>query len=158
VTRVTGPGVAQLHLLSLKLKAANPVLRRQMRAHLRRAADPIADGVRRAALEIPSHHDGALRGEIAGAVVSRLRAPRHGASLDVAVLPSRMPPGKETLPAHFDSRRGWGHPVYGDGPRRGWTWVHQTGRPGWFESAAQAAHDDARAAFERAIDDLGRWV
>lgn len=176
--RVTGPGPVQLRELSVKLKTADPHLRRGLRRELRQALDPVADKVRASILSMPSHHDGTLRGEIARTVyVSVGRV-----SVSIVSEGRRMPAGKQTLPVHTDRAKGWGHPVYARGPRfrlapsrarryrhlpeswrpqvkRGaWTWAHQVGKPGWFETPVYESARELQAACQRAMDDTARML
>jgi ribose 1,5-bisphosphokinase PhnN len=72
---VSGSGVRELHVLAAKLKAADKVLRRRAYSRLREASEPITRRVRAGVAEIPSHHDGSLRREIANTITSRVSAP-----------------------------------------------------------------------------------
>jgi hypothetical protein len=79
--------------------------------------------------------------------------------LSVSSLGSRMPAGKERLPYYTDRPGPWRHPVHAHGPRSEWVWVSQrSGAPHWFERVGTAGGDDAKRAFEQAMEDVRRWV
>jgi hypothetical protein len=157
-TAIAGGGPEELRILAVKLRAADAVTRKAMRARLRGAARPVRDRVRAAALAMPSHHNGTLRGEIARSVSTSLRSNRAGVMLTVMCSPGRMPRGERRLPAYTDAARGWGHPVFAIGPRASWHWVHQTAEPGWFERAGEAGGRDAHGALQGALDDVKRYL
>jgi hypothetical protein len=126
-------------------------------------------------------HHGALRKEIARTVSARTSIRKTGIELNIVSAGTRMPRGKQNLNAATDRAKGWNHPVYGraeaeiiahmaaavqrrgqpmkPGTRshgRGWTWVHQTGKPGWFEVPISKRAPEFRAAAQRAIDETKR--
>jgi hypothetical protein len=94
---------------------------------------------------------------------------KNGIRCDIISNGRKMPPGKETLPAHLDSDRGWGHPVFARGQfmnsrskagrlavRRSWTWVREMGTPGWFERPITADARQIQAACQAAMDQVKR--
>jgi hypothetical protein len=179
-TRVTGPGPAQMKLLAVKLHQADPELRRDLRRQFRAIAAPTVADVRASILSMPSHHDGTLRGEIARTVSSSVGATRSGVRLDIVSSGRKMPPGKGELPRDTNAAK-WNHPVFarpmaeliahmtaGFSPKprsghapsrqhgRGWTWVKQTGKPHWFETAVSKNAPRARAAVLDAMSQTAR--
>jgi hypothetical protein len=180
---VTGSGVLDMKLLAAKLKEADPKLKRDLRRNFRAAAKPVVEEVKNSILTMPSHHAGQLREEVAGTVVLRTSFSSAGVRVNIDSLGSKMPPGKGTLPHHIDSDKGWHHPVYAHGPRftlrpsrarkyrhlaagqrplvkqGAWTWVHQEGKPGWFEKpitdGAREFRDAALAAIAETEKHLG---
>ena len=173
---VTGPGVPAMKLLAERLKEADPVLKRELRRNFRDAAEPVAGDVQQSILLMPSKHGGTLRREVAKTVTVRTSFASSGVRVAIESLGQRMPPGKQTLPHHLDSPKGWHHPVYGrreaemavisarkafgkgrgQGHGRGWTWVHQTGKPGWFEKPVIDNARQFRDAALKAIDAVER--
>ncbi len=131
--------------------------------------------VKNSILTMPSHHAGQLREEVAKTVVLRTSFSSAGVRVNIDSLGSKMPPGKTTLPHHIDSDKGWNHPVYARGPRftlrrsrarkyrhlkehlkplvkqGAWTWVHQEGKPGWFERPITDNAREFRTAALKAI-------
>jgi hypothetical protein len=158
-TRVTGAGVTELQILSAKLKAADPALRRALYKRLRAEAKPAADAVRRSALDMPAaKYRRGLREEVAATITVSASVTKAGAQVKISSLGSRMPEGKRNLPMHMDRSRGWGHPVFADPskPRAEWTWVRQWGRAGWFENPVIARAGRLRSACQKAIDETLR--
>jgi hypothetical protein len=180
---VTGSGVLDMKLLAARLKEADPVLKRNLRRNFRAAAAPLVEDVKNSILTMPSHHAGKLREQVAGTVVLRTSFSSAGVRVNIDSLGARMPAGKGTLPHHLDSDKGWNHPVYPRGPRftlrtsrarkyrhlaegkrplvkqGAWTWVHQEGKPGWFErpitDGAREFRDAALAAITAVERELG---
>jgi hypothetical protein len=174
--KVTGSGVLDMKLLAAKLKEADPVLKRELRRNFRDAAEPVLGDVEQSILLMPSHHGGTLRREVAKTVVVRTSFSSAGVRVNIDSLGSRMPPGKGTLPHHLDSAKGFNHPVYARGARftlrpsrareyrhlaegqrplvkqGAWTWVHQTGKPEWFERPIADNAREFRDAALKAID------
>jgi hypothetical protein len=152
---VTGPGVPAMKLLAERLKEADPVLKRELRRNFRDAAEPVAGDVQQSILLMPSKHGGTLRREVAKTVTVRTSFASSGVRVAIESLGQRMPPGKQTLPHHLDSPKGWNHPVFGH--RR--TWRHQMGKPGWFEvpitQNARQFRDAALAAIDAVERELG---
>jgi hypothetical protein len=177
---VTGSGVTGMKLLAARLKEADPKLKRELRRNFRAAAAPLVEDVKNSILAMPSHHAGQLREEVAGTVVLRTSFSSAGVRVNIDSLGARMPPGKGTLPHHLDSDKGWNHPVYPRGPRftlrrsrdrkyrhlkehlkplvkqGAWTWVHQEGKPGWFERPITDGAREFRNAALAAIDAVER--
>jgi hypothetical protein len=185
--RVTGPGVTEMQLLAARLKGANPALRRNLARQLRAEAGPAAQAAQLAVRTAPARHrpgrgmphPTALRDEIAATVSVSVSTART-VTVTITSTAAKMPPGKDTLPKHFDSSRGWAHPVFGRGDRfrlapshaaryrglpeeqrplvkRGnWRWVRQMGRPQWFEQPIADHAPEFRRAAEQAIADTVR--
>ena len=117
--RVTGPGVTEMELLAVKLKEADPALRRALYKQLRGEVNPVADAVRRSALDMPAYKYPAsgLREEIAATITTSVSVTKTGVRVTISSLGKRMPPGKENLPAYTNRAKGWSHPVFAQGPR-----------------------------------------
>ena len=149
---VTGSGVLDMKLLAARLKEADPALKRELRKNFRDAAEPVIGDVQQSILLMPSHHDGTLRAGIARTVTVSTSLTGDGIAVRVSSLGSRMPPGKESLPFHVDSGRGWGHPVFGHRDR----WVRQQGKPEWFERPIADNARQFQGAAQQALDETQR--
>jgi hypothetical protein len=180
--KVTGPGVTEMQLLAARLKEADPALKRALRKNFKDAAAPLVRGVQKSILTMPSRstaparHAGHLRLEVADTVVLRTSFARSGVRVNIDSLGRKMPQGKETLPRHLDSEKGWNHPVFGRaaaeaesvalqkihgkgfGHGRGWTWVKQFGKPGWFERPITDGAREFRDAALAAIDEVEKHL
>lgn len=165
---VTGEGVPAMKLLAARLKEADPELKKELRRSFRDAAAPLAREVQQSILSMPSKHGGTLREEVARTVVVRTSFSAKGVRVQINSQGSKMPEGKQTLPRHMDSKKGWKHPVYGrradthpGGHGRAWTWIKtpQYGKPGWFEDPiaenARTFRDAALAAIDAVEKKLG---
>lgn len=159
-TQVTGPGVLDMKLLAARLKDADPALKRELRRRFRDAAEPVTGDVEQSILLMPSRHDGTLRREVAKTIAVRTSLTSAGVRVQIDSLGSRMPPGKDTLPRHLDSAKGWNHPVYGHGPRGRWAWTkkRQHGKEGWFERPITDNARQFRDAALAAIDETARHL
>jgi|SRR5215475_4965894 len=177
MAELTGPGKEQMRLLTVKAHAAGKELKKQMRGRLKQAAEPIRDQVRAGILNAHNFHSasahptarhgrpgytwhkqGSLRAEIAKTVNTSVSIRRSEVTLDIVSAGRRMPAGKAELPVHTDMEKGWGHPVFGRGPRQHWTWVREWGEPHWFENAAGHAARDGEAALRQAMEDVKRML
>jgi hypothetical protein len=177
-SRITGPGVVDMETLALRLKEADPILKRELRRKMKAAAGPLVRDVQAAILSAPSHHGGNLRAEIAATVSASVGiSPTRGVALNILSRGSKMPPGKGTLPMHFNDDRRFHHPVFGReqaeaeavaarrslgkgagrGHGRGWTWVHQFGHAnGWFDDTISQGALVLRMAVQAAMNETKR--
>jgi hypothetical protein len=174
---LTGDGPADMKALAVRLREADPRLRAELRRNFRAIGGPIVREVQKSVLGMRAeHYREGLREEIAGTVSASTGITRTGVRLDIVSLGSRMPEGKDTLPQHTDSAKGWNHPVFGraeaervavsarraQGPGkgrghgRGWAWVKQWGKPRWFEGTITRSAPEARRAAQAALDDMRR--
>jgi hypothetical protein len=182
MAEVTGPGVEEMRLLSLKIRAADPKLKRQLRKRFRDVSNPLVAKVQASILTashfrtMPSglprpgtgkqrpgrtwHKTGSLREEIAKTVRSSVRFTRDGVALDIVSYGSRMPPGKGNLPHHTDVGKGWGHPVFARPAvaRGDRVWVREWGEPNWFEGTIARNAGDVKRAAEEAMNDVKHWL
>lgn len=174
--KVTGPGVLDMKLLAARLREADPALKRNLRRAFKDAAEPVAGDVEQSILLMPSHHDGTLRRQIAKTITVKTSFSASGVRVSIESDGRKMPRGKETLPHHTDSAKGWNHPVWGRaeaeaesvalqeihgkgfGHGRGWTWVKQFGKPGWFERPVIDNAREFRDAALKAIDEVERHL
>lgn len=154
MAKVAGTGPAELRLLSAKLRAADPALRRELLRQFRKVAAPTVRRVQASALGMPAvkYHEG-LREQVARTVYASTGVTKAGARLNIVSAGRRMPEGKENLPAYMNRARGWGHPVFQRRGRRA-VWVRQHGDTSWFESPVIQAAPALRQAAQRAIDDV----
>lgn len=150
--QVTGPGVLDMKLLAIRLKDADPALKRNLRRQLRDAAAPVAQDVRQSILDMPAAAQRGLRQETAATVRLSTSVTQAGISVQITSDGRKMPQGKGTLPRHLDSARGWKHPVFGNRDR----WVRQMGKPGWFELPIAARARAFQAAAQQALDGTAR--
>lgn len=186
MAKITGSGIEDMRALAVKLRAADPALKKELQKRFRAQARPVVRDVKQSILAMPAEHGGSkpgtvpLRAAIARTVGSSNRVTKNGIEVAVTSRGSRMPEGEETLPKHVDSARGWAHPVYARGSRFSlgpsrarkyravptslrplvhqgrWTWVRQLGKPHWFEDPVLGHEARFRAAAQAAMDEIGR--
>jgi hypothetical protein len=154
MTRITGTGPADMKALAIAIRTADKTLKAELRKNMRDAAGPVVRAVQRSILDMPSHHDGTLRREVAATVTSRISFLASGVQLNILSYGQRMPEGKTNLNAAMDRAGGWGHPVFArrSQSRAQRTWTHQAGKPGWFEDPVTAKAPELRAAAQAAMD------
>jgi hypothetical protein len=157
---VTGGGPAEMKLLAVRLREADPALQRELRRNMRAAAGPIVARVRASILSMPAVHGSPpgrvpLREALARTVNSSVRLTPKGVQADIVSLGSRMPRGEGNLNAYTGALRGWGHPVFEQRGREK-VWVRQHGKPGWFERPITQAAPALKAAVQDAMDETKR--
>lgn len=164
MVQVEGDGVAKLRVLAVKLKAADPKLRSELRRKIGAQADPLVRKVQRSVLEMRSEHsvDHSFREQLAHTVYASVTARRTGVAVEIVSSGRRMPLGMQNLNSQTDDPDGWGHPVFADRskPRSKWVWVKpkQRGKPGWFELPVVASQREVAAAVQDAIDEVDRFL
>lgn len=186
MAQIKGTGISDMRELAVKLRAADPALKRDLQKRFRAQARPVVRAVQRSILEMPAEHGGSkpgtvpLRTAVARTVGSSARVRKDGIEVAITSRGSRMPQGEESMPKHLDSSRGFAHPVYARGARfslrpsrarkyRGvprsarplvhegrWTWVRQLGKPQWFEAPVQQSAAQWRREAQAAIDEVRR--
>lgn len=158
-TVIAGGGPEQLRILAVKLRTADPVITKNLRRQFRDLAGPVVASVQRSILTMPSHHGAPhLRADIAKTVGSSVNVTKNTVRLSIVSQGRRMPAGEAKLPSHTDAAKGWGHPVFAHGPRHTWHWVHQQGKPGWFEKPIRDAEPDVRRACQSVLDELEHYL
>lgn len=151
--RVTGG--AQLHEVARKLRAKGSEgkqIRTGMRKAITAAVEPMKTDVQQAIREIPSKgHDGpSLREQMVKATRVRIVASGRTALVRLEVAGSRMPDGRENLPAFMDGERDrWMHPVY-DSSRERWTKTAQPAHP-FFARTVRPRLPEVRRAVQAAV-------
>ena len=184
---MTGPGIVDMKALGVRLKDADPLLKRNLRKRLKAQAGPTVRDVQDAIRTMPvlgSRDDKppSVREEIAKTVSASVGIGRRGVTLAIVSYGRKMPQGMEHLPALFDRAKGFKHPVFAQGARwtmgpsrarkyrdlpevwrpmvhRGrWAWAHQEGRPGWFELPVILNAPELRRAVQDAVSDTMRHL
>lgn len=151
---VTGGGKEELRRLAAQLRTADPKLRRNLVSAMRKAAGPVVKATQDAILDSPSKHDGTLRREVAKTVSSAISTAGSQVTLNIISSGSRMPEGKENLPAYLNDATRWRHPVFGHEP-----WVPQSSRAeGWFDQTISGQARDLQAAVQGAMDETARQL
>lgn len=119
-----------------------------VRRNIRQAAAGSVTAVKAAALRpgqtrgAQSRSTGLRAGIASGTRVQILAGKRAGVTIVTRARLSRA----------WEARRGWRHPVYGDGD----TWAQQTGSPGYFAATIFARRNATRRAVENAMRDTIR--
>lgn len=150
-------GQAELAALAVRLKAAPPVLKRELRKELQAAGKPAVDHVRDAIRTIPIRGSGGggskaraafkprkhptpgmhgLRETIARATKMQVLFNGDNSKITIRTFTRNLPEGQRKLPRYLDSDKGWRHPVFG---RRKDPWVKQTGKPWFYETLKKEA-------------------
>lgn len=144
-------------------------LRRELAANLRDAVRPAVDAARGAILSMSDHGLAAegepLRAAIASKIRAKARLTGRGAGVRVSVPKKGMPRGFANAPKRTNSAKGWRHPVPPprlpdgvQGPLRPPVWVHQIGKPGWFDDTLRRHRKEYRQAVKRAVDSAAQRI
>ncbi|WP_406527386.1 hypothetical protein [Streptomyces sp. I8-5] len=150
VSIVAGP---EWDLVAAQLREADPAMPGNLRDALRKAADPIAEDTRRAALALPARgrkHSG-LRGRVAAGV--RVQ-PSTAQDIGIRFTTSMADPQEAELPRGLDNGiRGWRHPVFGNSDN----WVHQRGGS-WFRSTIADDRAQVQDALSGVLDEAAAAI
>lgn len=140
-----------LHRLVAALDAeeAGGKLRRDLARNLRKAVDPAAEASRREILQMRSwipHKGESLRQAVADQVkvTTRLAGEEVGVKVRAG---GRGPRGFRLAARRLNQDKGWRHPVYGNRQ----VWVHQIGKPHWFDNPIRARREEYMAAVLEAM-------
>lgn len=142
-------GARDLAQLARDLReAGDPKIRKDLRRDIASAMKPMKAAVQANARAIPAKGAGhtGLRGDIARATRIRVAASSHAAVV-IEVAPSRMPPGKRSLPPRMEGWSRWRHPVYGNRTK----WVGQDAHP-YFWRGVEPHLKDVRDAVIEAVE------
>jgi hypothetical protein len=173
---IRGDGPRKMKELTVKLKTADPVLRRELRRALKDAAGGAADAARASILSMPGTKVGTppLRAAVAASVTVRVGLAR-AIQVSIVAEPNKMPPGEGNMPKRLNQAT-FNHPVYGSklgeqasvllrkaggkggGHGRAWTWVTQKGKQGWFDDSIAKAGPEAQAKISDAMDLTAEYI
>jgi hypothetical protein len=173
---IRGDGVEKSRALAAKLKTADPVLKRELRRALKDAAGGAADAARSSILAMPGEKVGTppLRPAVAKSVTVRTG---FGNTISVAIVaePDKMPSGMGNMPKRLNQAT-FNHPVYGSrlgeqasvllkkaggkggGHGRGWTWVTQKGKKGWFDDSIRRTGPEVQQKISDAMDTTAGYI
>lgn len=103
---------------------------------------------------LPSEGGEPLRASIARQIKAEARLSGKKAGARVKAKKRGMPRGFENAPKRTNRQAGWRHPVYGNPDN----WVHQVGRPGWFDDTMRHQRPAMRRAVIRAMADSAERI
>lgn len=141
---------------AIKREADSKQLRRDLMRNLRQAVKPAENEAKSSIMAMGSaglRTGPSLRSAIARQVKSETRLSGKYAGIRVKVRKRNMPRGFVNAPKRTNSAKGWRHPTFGrdaDGATR---WVHQLGKPRWFDDPMQAHAPEYRAAVHQAMEE-----
>lgn len=132
-------------------------LRRDLVRNLREAVKPAADeakaAIRGAPVSGARHAGEGLRAAIARGVSVQVRT--SGRTVGVRVRARKITVrGFVNAPKRWNRAKGWRHPVMGDRNN----WVHQVGRPGWFDDPMRRRKPEYKRAAIKAMDETARKI
>jgi hypothetical protein len=143
--------------IALHAEADGKKMRADFIRELRRAVDPAKERAKSAVMSIHSSgltHGKPLRATIASQVKSEVRVSGRLVGVRVKARNRGMPRGFGQAPKRTNAS-GWRHPVFG---RKTRFWVHQIGKPGWFDDTLAAGRDEYRIAVHRAMEATARRI
>lgn len=124
-------------------------LQRQLAADLRRAVEPAKRDAAASLMSMASTHAEAeepLRAAVASGLTVNARVTGRNVGVKVRSRKARLR-GFANAPKRLNNPNGWRHPVYGDRE----VWVHQVGKPEWFDRPIRDGRARYRVAVERAM-------
>lgn len=148
-----------LHALTraLRREEDGKALRRDLSREIRNALKPAVEEAKAGILAMPSaglfSAEPGLRSSIASQITAQARLTGRMAGASVKAKKRRMPRGFSNAPQRTNRAAGWRHPVYGHD-----VWVHQIGRPGWFDIPMKRGAPRYREAVRRAMADSAERV
>jgi hypothetical protein len=134
-------------------------MRRDLLRNLRVAIKPAEAEAKTGILSMGSaglHTGRSLRAAIAAQVKSEARLTGRSVGIRVKARKRGMPRGFANAPKRTNSARGWRHPTLGRGATGAATWVHQTGKPGWFDTPMHSHSLQYREAVHQALESTAR--
>jgi hypothetical protein len=151
---VTGDGPSKMKELTVKLKTADPMLKRELRRALKDAASGAADAARASILSMPGAKVGKppLRESVANSVTVRVGL-ASAIQVSITAEPNKMPPGEGNMPKKLNEAT-FSHPVFGD--RK--VWVKQRGKSNWFDDSITRAGPDAQQKISDAMDVTAEYI
>lgn len=97
-----------------------------------------------------------LRAAIASQIKSEARLSGRTAGVRVKARKRGMPRGFANAPKRTNSAKGWRHPTFRRDASGSALWVHQVGRPGWFDTPMHAHSLQYREAVHQALESTAR--
>ena len=144
-------------------------LRRELAAELRDAVGPAVDEARGSILGMADHgipEEGEpLRAAIAAGLSAKARLSGKAAGVRVSASKKGMPRGFANAPKRTNRAKGWRHPVPSprlgkgvEGPLKPPVWVHQIGKPGWFDDTLRRHREQYKQAVKRVMDRTAKRI
>lgn len=159
-TEVSAPDLVDL-AVAIKYEQDGAVMRRDLLRGLRAAVHPAVDEAKSSIMSMEAHGlkqpGGSLRAAIKRQVTTEISLTQKRAKVKVKVRKRQMPRGFENAPKAVSLPGGWRHPVVqrglrgAEGPAKPPVWVHQVGKPGWFDEPLRSHRDKYRAAVQAAM-------
>lgn len=143
---------------ALSIEADGKKLRADLIKNLREAVKPAVTKTKGEILSMHSSglsHGEPLRAAIARQIKPEVRVSGKLVGVRVRAKNRGMPRGFGQAPKRTNAS-GWRHPVYGKA--HGGIWVHQIGKPGWFERPLEEGRREYRVAVKRAMDEAARRI
>lgn len=141
---------------ALRREADGKDLRKELIRSTKKALDPAVTEVKGAIMAMSSAGDPRVGPPLRQTIASRIRAEvrlsgrASGARIRAKKTPSIR--GFANAPKRTNRTAGWRHQVYGGG------WVHQTGRPLWFDNEMKHNRAEYRRAVLDVLEDMARRI
>lgn len=141
---------------ALKDEADGKKLRRQLAREMRDALKPAVAGAKAGVLGMASggldQASPGLRPAIARGIQAQARLTGRSTGAKVRARQVKVR-GFKQAPRRTNREGGWRHRVFGRD-----VWVHQTGRPGWFDDEMKQHVGEYRDAVLKAVEDMARRI
>jgi hypothetical protein len=136
---------------ALKKEADGKEQAKEFTRRLREIAKVGQVEVRASLLSMPSHSEvlPSLRATVVRQVRISVRTTGKHPRI-VVYVPKTGPRGFSNAPHHLNSAKGWRHPVHGNREK----WVHQLGKPGWFDDPMRRLEPAAKGEIEEVLKQI----
>lgn len=152
---VDGPTLRRV-VRALKKESDGKQLARDLVAELKVVAEPALAAVKASIMSMPSHAEvqPGLRASIARQTKMSVRTTGRRPGVSIYTKKTGMPRGFSKAPKYTNRPQGWRHKVFGHVDR----WVHQTGKPGWFDDTLKPFREPGKEAASRALHAVARRI
>lgn len=167
VTRVeiSAPDLVDL-AVAIKYEEDGAVMRRDLLRGLRAAVRPAVGEAKASIMSMESKglksKGGSLRRAIARQITTETSLTTRKAKVKVKVRKRNFPRGFNNAPKATQLAGGWRHPSIHRGENQEQKWVHQVGKPGWFDNPLHSRREQYRVAvheaMQRTADRIARKV
>lgn len=164
---VSAPDLVKL-AKAVKQEENGLVMRKEIIRDLRAAIKPAVQEAKSSIMSLesrglkPGSHKqkgGSIRRSIARQIGTEVSLSTRSAKVKVRVRKRNMPRGFKNAPKAYQLAGGWRHPVYEQrlgkkvqGPTRPPKWVHQMGKPGWFDVPLRSHRLQYQMAVQQAMN------
>lgn len=144
---------------ALRYEQDGQQMRRDLMRNLKAAVEPAQAQAKAGIMSMGSAgltSGKSLRAAIASQIKTESRLTGRTVGVRVKAKKRGMPRGFTNAPKRTNSAKGWRHPTFARDETGASRWVHQTGRPGWFDDPLHSRSLQYREAIHQALESTAR--